>query len=179
MQPFVLIDKYYSGNQEPKKILLVHSLHVAKLAVSVATHVEQTEAVDIEFVEQAALLHDIGMLYTDAPKLACFGDKPYICHGIIGAELLREEGLPRHALVCERHIGVGLSMGDIRGQELPLPHRDMSPQTLEERIIAYSDLFYSKTTPGKRTAAKVRSSLARFDNKKVDIFNRWHQKFQP
>jgi uncharacterized protein len=70
-------------------------------------------------------------------------------------------------------------MGDIRGQELPLPHRDMSPQTLEERIIAYSDLFYSKTTPGKRTAAKVRSSLARFDNKKVDIFNRWHQKFQP
>ena len=179
MHTLALIDKYYGGNQEARKILLAHSTQVAKLAVRVATHVERTEAIDIEFIEQAALLHDIGMLYTDTPKLACFGDKPYICHGIIGAELLREEGLPRHALVCERHIGVGLSMGDIRGQELPLPHRDMSPKTLEERIIAYSDLFYSKTTPGKRTAAKVRSSLARFDNKKVDIFNRWHQKFQP
>ena len=179
MQPLALIDKYYGGNQEARKILLAHSTQVAKLAVSVATHVERTEAVDIEFVEQAALLHDIGMLYTDTPKLACFGDKPYICHGIIGAELLRKEGIPRHALVCERHIGVGLSVEDIREQELPLPHRDMSPQTLEEKIVAYADLFYSKTAPGKRTAEKVRSSLARFDNKKVDIFNRWHQKFQP
>ena len=179
MLPFVLIDKYYGDNQESKKILLAHSLQVAKLAVSVATHVERTEAVDIEFVEQAALLHDIGMLYTDTPKLACFGDKPYICHGIIGAEILREEGLPRHALVCERHIGVGLSVEDIREQELPLPHRDMSPQNLEEMIIAYADLFYSKTAPGKRTAERVRFSLARFDSKKVDIFNRWHQKFQP
>ena len=179
LQPLALIDKYYGGNKEASKILLAHSIQVAKLAVSVASHAERTEAVDLEFVETAALLHDIGMLYTDSPKLACFGDKPYICHGIIGAELLREEGLPRHALVCERHIGVGLSVKDIREQELPLPHRDMSPQTLEERIIAYADLFYSKTTPGKRTAEKVRSSLARFDSKKVDIFNRWHQKFQP
>ncbi len=179
MQALTLINKYYFENQKARKILLAHSSQVAKLAVSVATHVEQTEAVDIKFVEQAALLHDIGMLYTDTPKLACFGDKPYICHGIIGAELLREEGLPRHALVCERHIGVGLSLEDIKKQELPLPHRDMSPQTLEETIIAYADLFYSKTTPGKRTAEKVRSSLARFDSKKVDIFNRWHQKFQP
>jgi len=175
----VLIDKYYRDNKEAKKILLAHSIQVAKLAVSVATYVKRTEAVDIEFVEQAALLHDIGMLYTDTPKLACFGDKPYICHGIIGAELLREEGLPRHALVCERHIGVGLSGEEIREQELPLPHRDMIPQNLEEMIIAYADLFYSKTAPGKRTVEKVRSSLAHFDSKKVEIFNRWHQKFQP
>jgi uncharacterized protein len=179
VQALVLIDKYYRENKEAKKILLAHSIQVAKLALSVATHVERTEAVDIEFVKKAALLHDIGMLYTDTPKLACFGEKPYICHGIIGAELLRKEGLPRYALVCERHIGVGLSVGDIREQELPLPHRDMSPQNLEEKIIAYADLFYSKTAPGKRTAEKVRSSLARFDKKKVIIFNRWHQKFQP
>lgn len=179
MQPFVLIDKYYSDNKEAKKILLAHSIQVARLAVSVATHVEQTAAVDIEYVEQAALLHDLGMLYTNTPDLACHGDKPYICHGIIGAELLREEGFPRHALVCERHIGVGLSVQDIIDQELPLPRRNMSPQSLEEEIVAYADLFFSKTKPGKRTADKVRSSLARFDSKKVDIFNRWHQKFQP
>jgi len=66
----VLIDKYYRDNKEAKKILLAHSIQVAKLAVSVATYVKRTEAVDIEFVEQAALLHDIGMLYTDTPKLA-------------------------------------------------------------------------------------------------------------
>ena len=78
MHTLALIDKYYGGNQEARKILLAHSTQVAKLAVRVATHVERTEAIDIEFIEQAALLHDIGMLYTDTPKLACFGDKPYI-----------------------------------------------------------------------------------------------------
>lgn len=179
MQPLVLIDKYYRDSQEAKKILLAHSIRVARLAVSVATHVEHTEPVDIEFVEQAALLHDIGMLYTNTPKLSCFGDQPYICHGIIGAALLREEGLPRHALVCERHIGVGLCLEDIKSQKLPLPLRDMSPQDLEEKIIAYADLFYSKTTPGKRTPEQVRSSLARFDRKKVSIFDQWHKQFQP
>jgi uncharacterized protein len=179
MQPFVLIDKYYRDNQEAKKILLAHSIRVARLAVRVATHVEQTEPVDTEFIEQAALLHDIGMLYTNTPKLSCFGDKPYICHGIIGAELLRKEGLERHALACERHIGVGLSMEDIKSQKLPLPLRDMCPQDLEEKIIAYADLFYSKTAPGKRTAEKVRSSLARFDSRKVAIFDQWHKQFHP
>lgn len=179
MQPFALIEKYYSNNQEARKILLAHSIRVARLAVNVASHVERTEPVDIEFVEQAALLHDIGMLYTNTPKLACFGDKPYICHGIIGAELLREEGFPRHALVCERHIGVGLCIEDIRSQNLPLPLRDMSPQDLEEKIIAYADLFYSKAAPGKRTAEKVRCSLARFDCAKVAIFDQWHQQLQP
>lgn len=179
MQPFVLIDKYYRANQVAKRILLAHSIQVARLAVAVATHVERTEPVDIEFVEQAALLHDIGMLYTNTPKLSCFGDQPYICHGTIGAELLREEGLPRHARVCERHIGVGLSMEDIKSQDLPLPLRDMSPQDLEEKIIAYADLFYSKTAPGKRTPEKVRSSLARFDDRKVAIFEQWHKQFNP
>lgn len=179
MQPLDLIDKYYRENQQAKKVLLAHSIQVARLAVSVAKHVNRTEAVDIAFVEQAAMLHDIGMLFTDAPKLACFGDEPYIRHGIIGANLLQKEGLHRHAMVCERHIGVGLSVDDIKTQQLPLPFRDMSPQTTEETIVAYADLFYSKTTPGKRSAEKVRSSLARFDTRKVDIFEQWHKRFHP
>lgn len=178
MQPFTLIDKYYRENQQAKKILLAHSIQVARLAVAVATHVEATEPVDIEFVEQAALLHDIGMLDTNTPELACFGEKSYMCHGIIGAEILCKEGLPRHALVCERHIGVGLSVEDIIAEKLPLPLRDMRPQTLEEKIVTYADLFYSKSTAGKRTAEKVRSSLAHYDPRKVAIFDEWHQQFQ-
>ena len=44
----------------------------------------------------------------------CYGDKDYICHGYLGRALLEKEGLPAHALVCERHVGVGLSISDIR-----------------------------------------------------------------
>ena len=44
-------------------------------------------------------------------------------------------------------------------QQLPLPHRDMSPVSLCEEIVCFADLFYSKS-PGKitvqKTAAQVR-----------------------
>ena len=179
MSPLELIDKYYEGHAQARRILLAHSRQVADLANNVAAYVARSEPVDTEFVEQAAMLHDIGMLYTDAPELFCFGDQPYIIHGILGAELLRKEGMPRHALVCERHIGVGLSIEDIKEQRLPLPLRDMRPQTLEEEIVAYADLFFSKTRPSQRTADMVRASLARHGEYKVAIFDQWLQKFQP
>lgn len=178
MKPLELINKYYDGQTRAKSILLAHSRQVAILAVNVADFVAKSEIVDREFVEQAAMLHDIGMLYTSTPKLDCFGDRPYITHGILGAELLRKEGLPRHALVCERHIGVGLSIEDIKVQKLPLPLRDMRPQSLEEQIVAYADLFFSKTKPGQRSADQVRESLARHGDYKVAIFDRWQQRFQ-
>ncbi len=162
-----------------RSILIAHSHQVARLAVTVADHVGRSESVDIDFIEQAAMLHDIGMLYTDTPILGCHGDKPYIAHGILGAELLSKENLPRHALVCERHIGVGLTVEDIKLQGLSLPLRDMRPQALEEKIIAYADLFFSKTQKGKRTTDMVRTSLARHGQYKVKIFDSWHEQFKP
>jgi uncharacterized protein len=179
MQYTDLIDKYYTGHDKAKSLLLVHGHLVARLAIRVVELVEKSESVDRVFVEQAALLHDIGMLFTDTPKLGCHGDRPYITHGIIGAEILRKEGLPRHARVCERHIGVGLSIEDIRDQGLPLPLRDMRPQTLEEKIVAYADLFYSKTRQGMRTAEMVRTALARHGQHKVIVFDEWHRHFNP
>lgn len=178
MQPLELIDKYYSEHAQARCILLAHSHQVATLAAAVAEHVLQRAPVDKEFVDQAAMLHDIGMLYTDTPKLGCHGDQPYISHGIIGAELLSREHLPRHALVCERHIGVGLSVEDIKAQGLPLPLRDMRPQTLEEQIVAYADLFFSKTQRGTRTVEMVRESLARYGQYKVAVFDQWHKRFK-
>lgn len=179
MRPNDLIDKYYQGHEKAKNILLAHSRQVADLVLKVVERVEKNQPVDRDFAEQAALLHDIGMLFTDAPKLFCYGDQPYIAHGIIGAEILRKEGLPRHALVCERHIGVGLSIDDIKDQGLPLPLRDMRPRTLEENIVAYADLFYSKTRQGMRTADAVRAALTRHGSYKVAIFDAWHRQFNP
>jgi uncharacterized protein len=178
MQALDLIDKYYSENGKAKEVLLAHSHLVARLALGVAGRIETCEPVDKDFIEQAAFLHDIGMLYTDSPQLNCFGDQPYIAHGVIGAEILRKEGLPNHALVCERHIGVGLSTEDIKGQSLPLPLRDMRPQTLEEKIIAYADLFYSKTRKGMRSEEMIRAALSRHGQYKVRIFDRWHSRFK-
>ncbi len=73
------------------------------------------------------------------------GTLPYICHGVEGRKILDAEGLPRHALVCERHTGSGLSVEDIERQNLPLPRRDMLPLSLEEKLICYADKFFSKS----------------------------------
>ena len=112
-------------------ILVRHSEAVSQKALSIAKAHPELEA-DLTFLEEAAMLHDIGIVKTDAPGIECYGTEPYICHGILGAAMLRDEGLPRHARVCERHTGAGLLCEDIIGQNLPLPHHDFLPETIEE-----------------------------------------------
>ncbi len=179
MDPIALLEKYYSPGSTSYRILLQHSEQVANKAVAVANRLTDT-TVDVKFVREAALLHDIGILFTTVPQLGCQGKLPYLCHGIKGREILEAEGLPRHALVCERHIGVGLSAEEILRQDLPLPMRDMLPISLEEQIVTYADLFFSKN-PAKlgleRSADKVRKSLARHGEDKVAVFNEWHERF--
>ncbi|WP_302504238.1 HD domain-containing protein [Geoalkalibacter halelectricus] len=178
MAPLDLLEKYYPADSPVFAVLVSHSRAVAEMALRIASRLGAE--VDVAFVEQAALLHDIGIGATHAPKIGCFGALPYMCHGIEGRKLLDKEGLPRHALVCERHIGVGLSAAEIRAQGLPLPERDMLPLSLEEQIVTYADLFFSKT-PGQeqeaKTVARVRESLRRHGANKVAIFDAWLERF--
>lgn len=179
IDPIALLEKYYSPGSDSHRILLQHSELVAAKALAVAQGLSET-GVDLAFVREAALLHDIGILFTATAQLGCRGDLPYLCHGIKGRELLEQEGLPRHGLVCERHIGVGLSAEEIIRQQLPLPVRDMLPLSLEEQIVTYADLFFSKN-PAKagkeRCVDKVRKSLARHGEDKVVVFDAWHERF--
>jgi len=180
MNPIALIEKYYPQGTEAHRILLRHSGRVASKALIAARRLSHLETVDIEFVREAAMLHDIGILFTNAPDLGCHGDLPYLAHGYKGRELLDQEGLPRHALVCERHIGVGLTAEEIRASHLPLPVRDMLPLTVEEQIITYADLFFSKNpteNDRERTPDQVRETLVRFGADKPAIFDAWHTRF--
>lgn len=158
MNPIELIDAYYPEDNERKHILLVHSRLVAEKALRIADgHPELN--LDKDFLYEAGMLHDIGIFLTNAPGIFCFGDQPYICHGYLGADLMRREGYPRHALVCERHTGAGLSLDDIIAQNLPVPHRDMLPVSMEEQVICFADKFYSKThLEREKTVEKARKS---------------------
>ena len=136
---------------------------------------------DIDFITEAAILHDIGIVLTYAPKLGCYGDKDYICHGYLGRELLEKENLPRHALVCERHTGVGLTVGDIIAQNLPLPHRDMFPISIEEQIICFADKFFSKNPASleeEKSIEKVKNTLSKHGKRKIDRFDEWCRLFK-
>ena len=174
----LIIHKYYSNNPELLQILLKHSKAVADKALAIAeAHPELR--LDRQFIMEAAMVHDIGIIKTDAPDIQCFGTEPYIRHGVLGAEMLRAEGYPRHARVCERHTGAGLSLKEIEEQRLPLPHEDLLPETLEEKVICYADKFFSKTklerektlAEGERSVAKHGEEGRKRFREMEEIFN--------
>ena len=107
-----IIDKYYPEDNDLRNILITHSTLVMQRAVRICDAHPELH-IDRQFVIEAAMLHDIGIFRCHAPSIHCMGDEPYICHGRIGAELMRAEGYPRHARVCERHTGAGLTKHDI------------------------------------------------------------------
>lgn len=177
MNPLALIDKYYPEDNELKHILLVHSRSVADKALEMARKHPELN-LDLTFIEEAAMLHDIGIFMTDADGIFCFGKYPYICHGYLGSELVAREGYPRHALVCERHTGAGLSLKAIMERDLPVPHREMIPVSLEEQIICFADKFYSKTKLDKeKSVEKARKSIEKHGEEGLTRFDAWCKLF--
>lgn len=177
MDPISVIEKYYDRTSELYKILVSHSLDVTDFALRI-TERRRDLNLDVQFIEEAAMLHDIGIIKTYAPDLHCDGDYPYICHGYLGSEMMQKEGLPQHALVCERHTGTGLSLSYIISQDLPVPHREMLPVSLEEQVICYADKFFSKTHLGEeRNVKKARYKLEKYGAETLARFDKWTEMF--
>ncbi len=178
-----IIDKYCADNEQLKHTLLVHSRQVADRALSIlSAHPDWVEQglVDPAFVEEAAMLHDIGVVFCDASRIHCYGSHAYIEHGYLGAEVLRKEGLPRHAAVAERHTGTGISMEQILREQLPIPLQDYSPRNLEEQLICYADKFYSKTRLGEdKPSSKIRLHLWKYGSDTVRRFDEMQALFEP
>jgi len=143
LDPLTIIARYYNPGSRLHTALVNHSRLVAEKSLEIARSLSQTP--DLDFIENAAMLHDIGIFKTSAPAIGCRGKHPYICHGYLGRDLLDQEGLPKaFGRVAERHTGAGITLDNILKANLPLPHRDMVPTTLEEKIICCADKFFSK-----------------------------------
>ncbi|SEF58991.1 HD domain-containing protein [Parabacteroides chinchillae] len=177
MNPLDIIKKYYPLESEAFRILVTHSRSVADKALSIARmHPEMN--LDLTFIDEASMLHDIGIFKCNAPDIACYGEAEYICHGYLGSDLMREEGFPRHALVCERHTGTGISLKMIEERNLPLPQRDMQPVSMEEQLICFADKFYSKTKLEKeKSIDKVKQGLSKYGAETVGRFDSWCKLF--
>ncbi len=169
-----LIEKYYHNSPELKQVLLAHSTQVRDRSVEIGERlISKGIDVDIDFVAEAAMLHDIGIIFCDAPRIFCMGKHKYIEHGYLGAELLREEGLPRHARVAERHTGSGITLEQVIREELPIPQQDYCPETIEEKLICYADKFFSKSHLNEEVSPqKVRETIWRYGH---DAVLRWDE----
>ncbi|MCF0186027.1 MAG: HD domain-containing protein [Bacteroidaceae bacterium] len=169
-----IISKWYNTESDEYNLLISHSQQVAELAVELGKKYNNTHEakLDLEFVYEAAMLHDIGMCKTHAPSIFCHGNLPYLRHGLEGYEMLMGLNLPRHARVCARHTGTGLTAEEISEQNLPLPHIDLLPETLEEKVICYADKFFSKSKIGPaKPIIEVRDSMIKFGQATVARFD--------
>ena len=175
MEPVDIISQYYPPGSKLFDIVVNHGRLVAKKALVAADRVSHLNC-DRNFIKEAAMLHDIGIFLTASPKLGCHGEHPYICHGYLGRELLEKIKMPRHALVCERHVGLGITKKEIILHNLPLPERDMCPVSIEEQIICYADKFFSKTgkfISKEKPVKKVLKRLEKYGHDKVLRFQSW------
>jgi uncharacterized protein len=179
MRPLDIINRYYDPSTRAFRILREHGELVAERSLKAAARVGHLKP-DLAFIRDAAMLHDIAIFLTDSPGIGCHGAEPYVRHGILGRDILDALGMPSPGLVCERHVGVGISAEDIRCFNLPLPVRDMRPVTIEEQIICYADKFFSKNgsgAPREKTVAEIVGSLSGYGADKVDRFMGWVELF--
>lgn len=108
--------------------VIAHCEAVSKLAVKIANACQANgKNIDLHLVEVGALLHDIGRAKTHK-----------INHGIVGAKLARSKNLAESIIrIIERHVLAGVTAQEAK--EFGLPAQDYLPETMEEKIVTYSD----------------------------------------
>ena len=168
MEPVNILKTVYGDLPQVLNLLLIHGRVVGEKAIEIADRCPKL-SIDRDFVMEAALLHDIGIRECNAPSIGCFGNLPYVRHGIEGRLLLEERGLSRHALVCERHVAMGIDREEIHERQSPLPYRDMLPITIEEKLICFADKFFSKDKhpEQEKSIESILQGLSRYGEKQT------------
>lgn len=90
---------------------LKHSLAVNKFAIKIA---KKIKGVDLDLVNSASLLHDIGRFRNDKTKKG---------HGVEGFNILKKEGYPEIARTVKKHTLKSIN----------------KLRTMEEKIVNYAD----------------------------------------
>ena len=167
-----IIDLLYPAGDPAREIFLKHSIQVRNKALEIA---EKFPEADIELICHGAMLHDIGIRFCHAPNIGCNGEADYLLHGITGAEKLRSMAVynsEKLARICERHTGSGLTAQEIIAGKLPLPPRDLLPETLEEKIICLADKFFSKSgRMEEKSLEKIRRGMEKFGTSPLKRFD--------
>lgn len=175
-----IIQKYIKPDSYTYGVYITHVTLVTKKALDVGRRLSLSGE-SLRFIEEAGMLHDIGIARVHAPLFGCNGELPYICHITEGRDLLLAEGLPKHARVAERHTGVGVFADDVRREKMPIPEKDYVAETLEEEIISWADIFFSKFPDQlwrERSIDEARGHIAQFGEKHARIFDEWRGRFE-
>jgi uncharacterized protein len=159
----------YAPSREAFEVVWTH----CRIVCEIAEQLMQGGGLDVDkdLVRAGCLLHDIGVyrLYGPSGKIDYAG---YLRHGVLGHEILRDEGFSEEICrFCSHHTGVGLTRDDVRRQGLPLPVADYLAESGEERLVMYADKFHSKTDPPTFVSADTYAArVRRYGDDKVPVF---------
>jgi uncharacterized protein len=176
---FAIIHRYISPNSLTYRFYLPHVASVTAMAIRVGRRLG-LEPSQLQFIEEASMLHDIGIVNVDAEHLGCYGDLPYVAHLEEGRRILEAEGLSSHAEIACNHVGLGVTREEVIAKGLALPPRDIFPGTLEAQIVSWADLFFSKlpdTLWQQRSVEDVRARVARYGSQQQQTFEHWLECF--
>jgi len=168
------LHKKYAPTDRAFNLVFTHSTIVKDIAEQIIT--KRSLDINSKLVNVGALLHDIGV-YSIINIEGELDESNYIQHGIRGYNILKQEGFSEN--ICrftERHTGVGISQNDVISQNLNIPPKDYTAESLEEKLIMYSDKFHSKNQQFNSfdTYSKY---IGRFGKDKVQKFNLLSQLF--
>jgi uncharacterized protein len=127
------LHRKYSPTDEVFKLVFTHCKIVSEVAEQCIAR--KGLIIDVELVKVGCLLHDIGVyaLFDAGGKER--EELQYITHGIMGENILKDEGFPEAVWrFGSHHTGVGLTKHDIISQNLPLPMQDYVADTREEAL---------------------------------------------
>ncbi|GAA1825419.1 HD domain-containing protein [Actinomadura chokoriensis] len=163
------LHREHAPGREAFELVWTHCVIVCEIAEQI---MERTgPGVDRDLVRAGCLLHDIGVyrLYDETGRIDF---QQYVRHGVLGHELLREEGFPEEICrFCSCHTGMGLTRDDIERQGLPVPPGDYVAESGEERLVMYADKFHSKTNPPAFVSAETYAvHVRRFGDEKAAAF---------
>lgn len=143
--------------------VLDHVMAVHDYAMEIASNID----CDTRLVEAGSLLHDIGRSRSHN-----------IDHAIIGAEILRKEGVDERIVsIVEKHVGAGLTPHE--AEKLGLPPADYVPRTIEEKIVCHADNLIGNT---ERISIKDAIKIARekwFDTSTERLIQFHFEVFRP
>lgn len=127
-----------------------HSIQVADIALQISDRIlKEGQSVDKDVVDKGALLHDIGYIRSTGELNEVPGWEQYeikipsddINHPMVGAIIVKEWGFSDKIFDCVlRHNIGGFTVEECRLLKLdPIPEKDCTPMTIEEKLVHYAD----------------------------------------
>lgn len=171
------LHKKYAPNQDVFHLVFIHCQIVSEIAVQLSRNC--STQIDVERVKIGCLLHDVGV-YPLFDKNGLEKDKKrYITHGILGEEILKNEGYDEeYCRFASHHTGVGITKQQITKRRLPLPLKDYVAESTEEELVMYADKFHSKTNPPVfNSFNSYQEYVARFGVDAIENFQKLAEKF--